>query len=352
MLACSSSDSSISIVFWTGESWESKKIISAHTTGCNAVTWCPASLTAPSASDPNKPQTISSVKRLASGGCDNLVKIWKENTDGQWTEEKRLEGHKDWVRDVAWAPNIGSIRHTIASCSQDQRVIIWRCSDLDQVDQWTSEILYTFEDALWHVSWSLCGTILAVSAGDNKISLWKETLEGEWVRLTDAPKNPPTFGNNNNNNGGSSVGHSQTRINKNRMASLVSRIDTGHRDMIHDAQMDFYGTKLATCSSDRSVKIFDVKPDGSQTFITELLGHDGPVWQLSWSHPMHGNLLASCSYDKKVIIWKETSGKWNKFYEYCNHDASVNSVCWAPSEYGLMLACSSSDSSISIVFWT
>ena len=31
------------------------------------------------------------------------------------------------------------------------------------------------------------------------------------------------------------------------------------QDMIHDAQMDFYGTRLATCSSDRLVKIFDVK---------------------------------------------------------------------------------------------
>jgi hypothetical protein len=26
-------------------------------------------------------------------------------------------------------------------------------------------------------------------------------------------------------------------------------IDTQHDDMIHDAQMDYYGTKLATCSS-------------------------------------------------------------------------------------------------------
>ena len=26
----------------------------------------------------------------------------------------------------------------------------------------------------------------------------------------------------------------------------------------HDAQMDYYGKKLATCSSDRTVKIFEI----------------------------------------------------------------------------------------------
>ena len=36
------------------------------------------------------------------------------------------------------------------------------------------------------------------------------------------------------------------------MVTVQSTVDTGHEDMIHDAQMDFYGTRLATCSSDRS----------------------------------------------------------------------------------------------------
>ena len=74
-------------------------------------------------------------------------------------------------------------------------------------------------------------------------------------------------------------------------------------DMIHDAQMDFYGTRLATCSSDRSVKIFDVR-DGTQTLAADLRGHEGPVWQVAWAHPRFGNILASCSYDRRVIIWQ------------------------------------------------
>lgn len=58
--------------------------------------------------------------------------------------------------------------------------------------------------------------------------------------------------------------------------SVISNVETGHDDMIHDAQMDYFGTRLATCSSDRSIKIFEVKGT-SQTLIADLREHEGPV---------------------------------------------------------------------------
>ncbi|RXN18019.1 SEC13-like protein [Labeo rohita] len=132
------------------------------------------------------------------------------------------------------------------------------------------------------------------------------------------------------------------------MVSVINTVDTSHEDMIHDAQMDYYGTRLATCSSDRSVKIFDVK-NGGQILVADLRGHEGPVWQVAWAHPMYGNILASCSYDRKVIIWKEENGTWDKMYEYTGHDSSVNSVCWGPYDFGLIMACGSSDGAISVL---
>lgn len=178
MLTCGSSDGSISILTYQNEvnNWEAKKIPNAHTIGCNAVSWCPAIL----------PETDSSsfIKRFVSGGCDNLIKIWKESGD-RWIEENKLEVHSDWVRDVAWAPSTGLRRSYIASCSQDRRVIIW--SSEDNIN-WNSTILNTFDDVVWNVSWSLMGNILAVSGGDNKISLWKENIEGQWICISDAIK--------------------------------------------------------------------------------------------------------------------------------------------------------------------
>lgn len=116
--------------------------------------------------------------------------------------------------------------------------------------------------------------------------------------------------------------------------------------------MDFYGNRLATCSSDRMVKIFEVK-DGVQSHVADLRGHEGPVWQVAWAHPRYGSVLASCSYDRKIIIWREeTSGTWIKLYENSNHDSSVNSVCWAPYESGMILAAGSSDGTISVLSYT
>lgn len=37
-----------------------------------------------------------------------------------------------------------------------------------------------FEAVVWRVSWSLSGNVLAVSGGDNKVTLWKESLREGW----------------------------------------------------------------------------------------------------------------------------------------------------------------------------
>jgi protein transport protein SEC13 len=89
----------------------------------------------------------------------------------------------------------------------------------------------------------------------------------------------------------------------------VVRTQTAHEDLIHDAQLDYYGLKLATCSSDRVVKIFDVTSSNgglpSVNFSCDLTGHTGPVWEVAWAHPRFGTLLASCSYDASVIITRQ-----------------------------------------------
>lgn len=43
----------------------------------------------------------------------------------------------------------------------------------------------SFGDVVWRVSWSTTGNILAVSCGDNKVTLWKESMTGEWQCLSE-----------------------------------------------------------------------------------------------------------------------------------------------------------------------
>lgn len=39
------------------------------------------------------------------------------------------------------------------------------------------------------------------------------------------------------------------------MVSVLQSIDSGHEDLIHGAELDYYGLNLATCSSDNCVKV-------------------------------------------------------------------------------------------------
>ncbi|TIC75162.1 WD40 repeat-like protein [Wallemia mellicola] len=130
-------------------------------------------------------------------------------------------------------------------------------------------------------------------------------------------------------------------------------IETGHQDVIHDAQLDYYGKRLATASSDRTIKITDITDAPSSTYTNSnaviLQGHQGPVWQVAWAHPKYGSILASSSYDGKVFIWKQEGANWTRIKDHTLHTSSVNSISWAPHELGPTLACASSDGNVSVL---
>ncbi|KAG1143069.1 hypothetical protein G6F37_002496 [Rhizopus arrhizus] len=174
ILACASSDGKISIHEYKG---------------CNAVTWAPAAIPGSLVQANGGNTNVNSVKKIVSAGCDNLIKIWGYKEDSKlWHEEETLDGHSDWVRDVAWAPSVGLPKSYLASCSQDKSVLIW--TQEHPKAEWTHKTLgEKFPDVVWRVSWSLSGNVLAVSCGDNKITLWKESPKGEWELLQTVEEN-------------------------------------------------------------------------------------------------------------------------------------------------------------------
>lgn len=205
ILVCASSDGKLSVLTFKNDGQWGADIFNGHAIGCNAVSWAPAaqpgSLITPRQNNvvPGQPPAPAPIiKRFASAGCDNLVKIWGYREDTQsWVEEETLEGHTDWVRDVAWAPNIGLPRSYIATASQDKTVNIWTKDNLtapwvkttlDPSSTSTSAAPAStgkFPDVVWRVSWSLAGNILAVSCGDGKVTLWKENLRSVWECVSD-----------------------------------------------------------------------------------------------------------------------------------------------------------------------
>ena len=66
-------------------------------------------------------------------------------------------------------PGYSLLRTLCLYVLQDCRVIIWTNDGTS--NNWTSKVLNKFKDVVWHLSWSITGNILAVSGGDNKVSI-------------------------------------------------------------------------------------------------------------------------------------------------------------------------------------
>lgn len=51
--------------------------------------------------------------------------------------------------------------------------------------------------------------------------------------------------------------------------------------------------------------------------------HTEPIWQIAWAHPRFGSMLASCSYDHNICIWKEQKpNEWERIKGLMHHNAS------------------------------
>ncbi|PIA13991.1 WD40 repeat-like protein [Coemansia reversa NRRL 1564] len=128
-------------------------------------------------------------------------------------------------------------------------------------------------------------------------------------------------------------------------------IPVNHDDFIHDLAYNFYGTRLATCGSDRCIKIWDWNKQTGLWILNESIqAHDSSVVRLSWAHPEFGQVLASCSLDRTVRIWVEqessmtnSGSRWRGMTTIADSAAVVHSIAFAPEYTSLSIAAASSD---------
>ncbi len=160
--------------------------------GCNAVSWAPAAHVGGMVALGDGSGGAAYVKRVAAAGSDGKVRLHRCSYDPAsgrevWEEPPlALAGspHKEWVRDVAWSPASGLGSNMLASCSDDGVVAIWQQATPGNDLTWAPEVLPAFQAPVWRVSWSVTGHLLAVSAADNSVTLWKQSLAGAWQQIS------------------------------------------------------------------------------------------------------------------------------------------------------------------------
>lgn len=131
------------------------------------------------------------------------------------------------------------------------------------------------------------------------------------------------------------------------MLSVLTSYNNVHKRQVLSSDIDYYNRYVCTSSADGVIHIVDTI-EQEQCPAIELQEHDGPVWQVMFSHPKFG-YLASCGSDGKLILYKTNKlNEWKVVYKYDGHKSSTTSIDWAPHKTGAIIACSSADGTISI----
>jgi nucleoporin SEH1 len=107
--------------------------------------------------------------------------------------------------------------------------------------------------------------------------------------------------------------------------SSTQILSSAHSDYIHHVSFDIYGRRMATCSGDCFVRIWNLHHNipknpsnpstsasdgGSQQewiISSQFQAHRGPATHVCWSHAEFGTLVATCGIDGEVKIWEETT---------------------------------------------
>lgn len=90
-------------------------------------------------------------------------------------------------------------------------------------------------------------------------------------------------------------------------SAAAETLNSLHADYVQDIAFDFYGRRIATCSGDRTVRVWDLDENGDWTFApgSEWRAHRGSVTRLAWAHPEFGQLLVTGGADHAATVWEE-----------------------------------------------
>jgi len=180
----------------------------------------------------------------------------------------------------------------LASGSSDKKIKLWNLPDGD--------LCRTLEDGtvdIHCVAFSPDGTILAAGGTGSVIKLW---------RISDG---------------------------------TLLRTLTGHSGNIYSVAISSDGTLLASGSTDETIKLWSL-PDGK--LLNTLAGHTNTVMSVTFNSD--GTMLASGSLDVTIKLWSVPDGKVLK--TWVAHQACVSSVKFSPD--GTLLASGSQDMTVKV----
>jgi WD40 repeat protein len=264
-------------------------------------------------------------KRLASASADRTVKVWSR--DG--TLLKSLRGHSAGVRDVRFSPSSNNI---LASSGVDKTI------KLRNLDGTFIEILQGHSSSLKNVAFSPDGELIATVSADKTTKLWhsdgvlwKSLSYEAGLRSVEFSPDGQYF---------VLAGYDKTIQIRDRETGAIVLRWQAHDSTVKTVIYSPNGESLASCSSDRSIRLW--KTDG--TLLQTLQDHQDAVNDIAFSPD--GELLASGGADNLIKLWRVKDGQL--LHTLRGHDDWINSLSFSPD--GTLLLSASSDNTARL--WT
>ncbi|KAF0700046.1 Aste57867_9432 [Aphanomyces stellatus] len=120
---------------------------------------------------------------------------------------------------------------------------------------------------------------------------------------------------------------------------------SGHAECVWHASWSPDGTLLATCGSDKTIRIWSPSRNNKDQWdcIATLEDAQGrTIRACEWSR--NGKYIASVSFDATTVIWEKQGELYEVIASLEGHESEVKSVAWSPS--GAYLATCSRDKSV------
>ena len=268
---------------------------------------------------------LSKIAVVAVGGADRKVHLYVDDNHAGLAEITWLEGHQDWIRDLAFTKDPDTEELLLASCSSDSFIRLWRIarfldapaepavSDLQESER-RQRVVFAVNDgkgsvprftgaldalmighAHWvqSVCWSSDARSLISASMDKTMIVWeKDPDEGIWIdklRLGEI--------------GGNALG----------FFGAVFSPDSQHV-MAHS-----YNGSLHLWRRNDESGLFEALPTVS--------GHTNIVTDVCWD--ASGRYFASSSLDQTVRLWAPWQGHNGDFYELARpqiHGHDINTI--------------------------
>ncbi|MHA2364636.1 MAG: WD40 domain-containing protein [Candidatus Hodarchaeales archaeon] len=286
------------------------------------------------------PQTVefSNKSRLSDSSFDSRFSINQQSISSFGSIIYNFTNHSANIWSIAFSPD-GT---TLASGSNDEKIIFWNLTSGDELDTVNAESGWVSS-----LAFSADNKVLVSGHGEtNKINLWDvnsreliNDIEGanDVVRSVAFSPDDRFLVAGNYDGSIAMLGVENSIENAESLPNFIGHFNA----QVNEVAFSPESKLLASAGSDNTIKLWNVS-NQEEIINGTLTGHNDNVHSVVFSPD--GKILASGSYDNTVILWNLTTLEAIETLEV--HNDRVQSVTFSPD--GTMLATASNDQTIKL----